>query len=188
MERWTIVGEMDWLLNLEGMVGCLSTNVGRTSRLPGGGCPKYRHEGGWLTETSISRNLAKTCGEGERARDGKGQRTTGKLEDSAAGSFRTLLSRKLTFPSPPPLPTSAPRPAFTYGLVCEQRCLLTVFHSRESFFRVFASFFFFLRELSLTPTPFLELCATSSDEINLLESSYVDESVNLQGFKSSKVE
>lgn len=26
MERWTIVGEMDWLLNLEGMVGCLSTN------------------------------------------------------------------------------------------------------------------------------------------------------------------
>lgn len=181
MERWTIVGEMDWLLNLEGMVGCLSTNVGRTSRLPGGGCPKYRHEGGWLTETSISRNLAKTCGEGERAR-GKGQRGSWKTVQPAV-SARCFLENLLFL-----LLFFAPRPAFTYGLVCEQRCLLTVFHSRESFFRVFASFFFFLRELSLTPTPFLELCATSSDEINLLESSYVDESVNLQGFKSSKVE
>lgn len=147
--------------------------------------------GWWLSKVSSRRWLAYRnfhfAKLGEDLRGGgacKGQRTTGKLEDSAAGSFRTLLSRKLTFPSPPPLPTSAPRPAFTYGLVCEQRCLLTVFHSRESFFRVFASFFFFLRELSLTPTPFLELCATSSDEINLLESSYVDESVNLQGFES----
>lgn len=105
------VGELDRWLNFEGMVGCLSTRIERRKpRLPAGGsCPKYRHEGGWLTETSISRNLPKTWGRGERARDGKGQRTTGKLEDSAAGSFRTLLSRKLTFP-PPPLPTSAPPP------------------------------------------------------------------------------
>lgn len=139
MERWTIVGEMDWLLNLEGMVGCLSTNVGRTSRLPGGGCPKYRHEGGWLTETSISRNLAKTCGEGERAKDEKGQRTTGKLEDSAAGSFRTLLSRKLTFP-PPLLRSSS-------GLYVWPRLRATLLVDRFPLARIFLPsfclFFFF---------------------------------------------
>lgn len=150
MERWTIVGEMDWLLNLEGMVGCLSTNVGRTSRLPGGGCPKYRHEGGWLTETSISRNLAKTCGEGERARDGKGQRTTGKLEDSAAGSFRTLLSRKLTFP-PPLLRSSS-------GLYVWPRLRATLLVDRFPLARIFLPsfclFFFFFTGIIVNPNPF----------------------------------
>lgn len=150
MERWTIVGEMDWLLNLEGMVGCLSTNVGRTSRLPGGGCPKYRHEGGWLTETSISRNLAKTCGKGERARDGKGQRTTGKLEDSAAGSFRTLLSRKLTFP-PPLLRSSS-------GLYVWPRLRATLLVDRFPLARIFLPsfclFFFFFTGIIVNPNPF----------------------------------
>lgn len=147
--------------------------------------------GWWLSKVSSRRWLAYRnfhfAKLGEDLRGGgacKGQRTTGKLEDSAAGSFRTLLSRKLTFP-PPLLRSSS-------GLYVWPRLRATLLVDRFPLARIFLPsfclFFFFLRELSLTPTPFLELCATSSDEINLLESSYVDESVNLQGFKSSKVE
>lgn len=123
---------LDWLLNFEGMVGCLSTpNVATfacwwLSKVSSRRWLAYRN----FHLAKLGKDLREGRREGECARDGKGQRTTGKLEDSAAGSFRALLSPKLTFPPPPPPPFrfASDLVCFTYGLVREQRCLLTVFH------------------------------------------------------------
>lgn len=179
---------LDWLLNFEGMVGCLSTpNVATfacwwLSKVSSRRWLAYRN----FHLAKLGKDLREGRREGGRARDGKGQRTTGKLEDSAAGSFRALLSPKLTFPPPPPPPFrfASDLVCFTYGLVREQRCLLTVFH------------LFFL-ELNYRPLK-LEICTQlrekliywkfSVPNISIREQSSADGSLNLQGVEQgSKV-
>ena len=129
----------------------------------GGSCPKYRHEGGWLTETSISGNLAKSWGARggvQGAERGKGQQGSWKTVQPAV-SARCFLEENLLFLLLLLLRFRTPLLVrFTYGLVSRTTLLVDRFPRENlsseflpsSFFFFFLSFFF----LELSPVnPFL---------------------------------
>lgn len=174
------VGELDRWLNFEGMVGCLSTRIERRKpRLPAGGsCPKYRHEGGWLTETSISRNLPKTWGAGGACKGRKGAKDNREVGRQCSRQFPHVAFSKTYFSSSSASDLRSSSSGLRMASFREQPRLLTVFHARIFLpsFCLPASFFLFWNYRPLTPT-----LSSSGDKINLTESSYADESVNLQG-------
>lgn len=165
------VGELDRSLNFEGMVGCLSTRIERRKpRLSAGGsCPKYRHEGGWLTETSISRNLPKTWGAGGACKGRKGAKDNREVGRQCSRQFPHVAFSKTYFSSSSASDLRSSSSGLRMASFREQPRLLTVFHARIFLpsFCLPPSFFLFWNYRPLTPT--LSSSAPSGDKINLEE-------------------